>query len=193
MHTLNENWLSLSFFVFVIFFVHRNCIGVSSSILICQKQGFLCCQLISQIILQIIAGHTSQDSLLPCDSLKEFYIGLCPPTTGESLSLKQCLCLCLCVCPRLLRLCVGGCFCSCVCVSVSASASASVPDAVATVPVVAPAAAVTATAPATVPLAPPGSLGPKGPPGDPPLRGFPQALGPKGSAPCRGYERASRD
>ena len=31
-----------------------------------------------------LSGHTSQDSLLPCDSLKEFYIGLCPgpPITG---------------------------------------------------------------------------------------------------------------
>ena len=35
-----------------------------------------------------LSGHTSQDSLLPCDSLKEFYIGLCPgpPTTGEKFS-----------------------------------------------------------------------------------------------------------
>ena len=29
--------------------------------------------------LQVVA---SQDSLLPCDSLKEFYIGLCPPSLG---------------------------------------------------------------------------------------------------------------
>ena len=39
-----------------------------------------------------LSGHTSQDSLLPCDSLKEFYIGLCPgpPTTGKAKNFKCC-------------------------------------------------------------------------------------------------------
>ena len=41
MHTLNENWLLILSFFFVIFFLHRNCIGVSERILICRQQGFL--------------------------------------------------------------------------------------------------------------------------------------------------------
>ena len=41
MHTLNEYWLLILSFFFVIFFLHRNCIGVSERILICRQQGFL--------------------------------------------------------------------------------------------------------------------------------------------------------